>query len=88
MNRGKKVVLFTADIIEDIKAIDKHFSLEAKESGQNYEDATMVITNKLLKLACAYSQGISGTTIMCYNEADKNNTFLNNDLFKICKKIN
>lgn len=87
VDRGKKVVFFTADIIEDLRALEKYFALPEKEEDE-YEDATMIITNKLLKFARSFERGCSGTLIMCYNEIDANDKFLNNDILKISQKIN
>lgn len=86
VDRGNKVVFFVADIMEAVRCLDKYFSKE--EEDEEHEDATVLVTQKLLRFACAYSQGCSGTLIMCYNEVDKNDKFLFNDLFKISKKIN
>ena len=87
VDRGKKVVLLTADIIEDLRALDKYFSLQEKEESE-FEDATIMVASKLLKFARSYSNDCSGTMIMCYNEIDKNDKFLNSDILKISRQIN
>ena len=86
VERGKKVVVFVADIIEVVKCLDSYFKDEKEDS--DYVEATKFITNKLLRFAHAYETGVSGTLIMCYNEIDSDNKFLLNDIMKISKRIN
>lgn len=89
LDRGKKVVIFIADIIEVVRSLEKHFTnKEEDDVDENLDDATLLITQKLIKFARAYKSGCSGTLIMCYNDVDKNEKFLTNELLKISKKIN
>jgi len=85
VERGKKVVLFVADIIEIVKCLESYMQ---QEEIIDYSEATKLITQKLLKFARAYENGVSGTLIMCYNEIDCDNKFLVNDIMKISKRIN
>lgn len=90
MDRGKKVVIFIADIIEVVRILEKHFTSKEEDEVDNesLDDATILITQKLIKFARAYKSGCNGTLIMCYNEVDKNDKFLTNELFKISKRLN
>ena len=87
VDRGNKVVLFTADIVEIIKCLNKFFAKEINNS-ENHEETTLLVIQKLLKFARAYNYGCSGTLILCYDEVDSNNNFFVNDIFKISKKLN
>lgn len=86
VNRGKKVVLLVADIVEIVKCLESYFSED--QTVEDVNKATKVIMQKMLKFACAYENGVSGTTIMCYNQIDTDDKFLMKDIMKISNKIN
>jgi len=86
INRGEKVVVFIPDILEVLRKVDACFAEEKEESG--YGQRAMLIIQKLLSMGRAYENGSSSTLIMGYNEIDKDEKFLNNDILKISKRLN
>ncbi len=87
INQGKKVVVFIADIVDVLRKLDDILSSK-EELANGYNAQTLLIVQKLLALGRAYENGPSGTIIMGYNEIDKNDKFLTNDILKISKKLN
>lgn len=87
VNRGKKVILFVADIIEIVRSLDRYFD-GASNNVEKHDEATLFIVQKLLRFARAYENGCDGTVIMCYNDVDSDNNFLVKDVLKISNRIN
>ena len=79
--KGENVVLVVSDLGGLLLGLD-----EAFENDGDHAKESEVIAKKLLSLAGAYSSGQNFTLVMFYNEIDKEDKFLYNDLLRICKK--
>ena len=82
--RGKKVIVFLHDVIEMIRTIDKSYE---KEGDELYSSQAVVIMQSLISIGRAYKNS-SITLIISYNEMDKDDKFLNQEIIRISKKIN
>ena len=85
VENGEKVLLIVPDMINVIRAIDCCFMEEKKM----YEHAmqSIVVAQKILSLGAAYENNCDITLLVGYDQLDKNDLFLNNQLYKICKII-
>lgn len=86
IDKGEKVLVFVADIVEVLRKLDEVFA-NKEEDMLNYNPQTVLVAQKLLALGRAYENGASGTIIMGYNEIDADDKFLKNDIFKISKRL-
>lgn len=85
IEQGKKIVVFIPDILTSLRKLDENFTEEEMLYG--YKQQSIFIIQKLLALGRAYQNSCSCTIIMGYNELDKDDKFLNNDIIRISKKI-
>ena len=85
VENGEKVLLIIPDILNIIRAIDCCFMEEKKMYDHSMQG--IVVAQKILSLGCAYSNNCDITLLVGYDQYDKNDLFLNNQLFKICKII-
>lgn len=88
LDRGKKVIVFVADIVEVVRSLDRYFNIKKDDNTEDLDEATVAVAQKLIKFARAYKTGCSGTSILCYNDVDKDDVFLTTELLKISKRIN
>lgn len=86
MQRGEKVVLFVNDIVEVLRTLDKNYTFSEKTDDGHFVES-VVIAQKVLSLGRAYEGGLWTTLLVAYRDFDKNNEFLNNELFKVSAKI-
>lgn len=79
-NAGESVMLVVSDMGGLLQGLDKNFE------GQSYTEETQVIAKKLMSLAGSYESGKSVTLVLFYNELDKHDQFLQNDILRVCKR--
>lgn len=85
LSRGEKVLLIIPDIINVVRALDYCFMSESKMYGHALQ--SIIIAQKLLSLGKAYQTGPNITLMLGCAEIDKDDEFVTNQLFKICKII-
>lgn len=85
IERGKKSLFIIIDIMEVLYQIDKTYGVNYYK--MEHCDQAIVIMQKIMSLGKAYSDGRSSTVLLGYNNCDKENPFLVNEILKICKKI-
>ena len=82
--RGHKILFFILDILEVLRLLDRCF----KCIEEDYNDKTKVVLKKIMELGRAYSDGSSTTLLIGYNELDKNNEIMVNEVLRVSKRIN
>ena len=85
LSRGEKVLLVVPDIINVVRALDYCFISESKMYGHSMQ--SIILMQKLLSLGRAYQSGANITLFVGCDEIDKNDEFVTNQLYKICKLI-
>lgn len=83
--QGKNVLFYILDICEIMRVLDKCFVKEEDEEG--HKKPSIVVIKKIVSLGMAYKNGGNISLILGYNEKDKQDKFLSQDILKICKKI-
>ena len=68
-----------------MRVLDKCFVKEEDEEG--HKKPSIVVIKKIVSLGMAYKNGGNISLILGYNEKDKQDKFLSQDILKICKKI-
>ena len=79
-NAGESVIIVVADMGGLLQGLEKNFE------GEPYSQETQVIARKLISLAGSFESGKSCTLVLFYNDLDKNDQFLHNDILRICKR--
>lgn len=79
-NSGENVIIVVADMGGLLQGLDKNFE------GDSYASETQVIAKKLVSLAGSFESGKSVTLVVFYNDLDRNDQFLQNDILRICKR--
>lgn len=77
---GDNVIVVVADMGGLLQGLNKNFE------GESYAQETQVIAKKLISLAGAFESGKSLTLVVFYNDLDKSDQFLQNDILRICKR--
>lgn len=85
LSRGEKILLVVPDIINVVRALDYCFINESKMYGHSMQ--SIILMQKLLSLGRAYQAGANITLLVGCDEIDKNDEFVTNQLYKICKLI-
>lgn len=84
-DRGEKTLLFINDMVEVLRTLDKNYF--NPDNNESHAPESVVIAQKILSLGRAYEGGLWTTLLVAYRDVDKNNDFLNNELFKVSVKI-
>lgn len=85
-DKGKNVLFYIMDIVEIMHLLDRCFVKEEDEEG--HKKPSIVVIKKIISLGMAYANGGNISLIIGYNEKDKEDSFLSQDILKVCKKIN
>ncbi len=85
IEKGEDVIVFVLDIVEMLRILDKCFVSEIQLNSEHCEQ-TIIIADKVVSLGRAYEKA-SLTLVLGYNKHDENEKYLNENVFRISKKI-
>ena len=85
-DKGKNVLFYIMDIVEIMHLLDRCFVKEEDEEG--HKKPSIVVIKKIISLGMAYANGGNISLIIGYNKKDEEDSFLSQDILKVCKKIN
>lgn len=80
---GESVFLVLTDVMETIRAIDRALDNQL----ENKQEMKKIIVTELLSLAKSFEKGPVCTTLVCYRKNDYDNSYLQNEILRICKNI-
>ena len=84
---NESVILIINDVMSVLNSLDKYFSENGGiEIAGHYQQSTVVI-QKLMSLACSYSNGFDCSTLLICNQLDLDNEFLKSEIIKLSRKI-
>lgn len=83
--RGEKVIMYVLDIMEIIRLSDRCFT--PPDEKITHTSGTMTILLKIMELGQAFQDGNHSTLLLGYNELDKDEQILKNEVLRVSKLV-